>query len=75
VNVSYKCSCMTEEAIVAVADRIEGQDIMDWMDGEVGPALGRDHTARSPLCRETKTQYLKIAIDPGGGQLGTISRQ
>ena len=75
MNVSYKCGCMDAEVTIAVPDRRDGQDIVDWMENVVGEALGRDHRARSPQCRSDKTEYVKIEIDQSSGMIGRMSKQ
>lgn len=75
MNVSYKCACMAAEATIAVADRTDDQDVVFWVEQVVGSALSRDHSNRSPSCRETKTEYIKIEIDRAGASIGKVTRQ
>lgn len=65
MNVIYKCGCMAEEATVWVPDRKDDQDVLDWVERTMGHALAADHRARSPQCRETKTEYVKIPVGEG----------
>ena len=63
IEFRYKCQCMHEEAIVMVKERTADQDVIEWIDFVVRPALGKDHDHRSPLCRAAKVEYLKIPFD------------
>lgn len=61
--------------MVAVADRRNDQDIVDWVGNTVGHAIADDHRKRSPLCMSNVMEYAKFEVDPAGGPLGTITRQ
>lgn len=76
MNVTYKCRCMAEEVTIAVADRTEGQDVVDWVSGTVGRAIGADHRGRSPRCLSSTCEYIKFEVDPSGNTpMGTLPRQ
>lgn len=62
VYIPYKCSCMKEEAILVSREREVEEDILDFVD-HVQKILGEDHTKRSPFCRATAVEYIKIPMD------------
>lgn len=66
MNVSYKCTCMAKEVTVAVPDRPDEQDIVDWVGVTAANALGEDHRKRSPHCPATKVEFMKFEVDPTG---------
>jgi hypothetical protein len=65
VIVIYKCTCMTEEATIAVPERREDEDVGVWVQSVVGSALLLHHRENSPNCRSQVTEYVKIPIDNG----------
>lgn len=70
MEIRYKCRCMAKEAAIEVNDRLEGQDVVDWMKGEVTVEVSLDHRTRSPLCHETKMEYVKLPYDSESGRIG-----
>lgn len=70
----WKCRCMQDEAPIDVRARARGDDIADWMENVVTPAVTKAHRERSPLCRATALEYLKLPVPEGGGPVGS-SRQ
>lgn len=76
MNVIYKCACMEAEVPVFVRDRGEGEDVVHWVEQVIGAALATDHRARSPFCRATAVEYVKIPVDLGeDARIGRITRQ
>jgi hypothetical protein len=61
LTVFYKCSCMQDEGSFQMKARGEHEPIGDFME-RLGAALGRDHIARNPLCRETKVEYVRMLL-------------
>lgn len=70
VSIPYKCQCMNEEAVVLVPFRRKDENVIQWMDACVGPALSLDHRFRSPDCRSTKMEYAKIPLPENAPYLG-----
>jgi hypothetical protein len=69
MNVIYKCRCFEREREVVVPNRVPDTPIEAWM-GVVTECLSYDHTMRSPLCRATEMEYVKIPVSPGVEGLG-----
>jgi len=65
MNIFYKCTCMPAEVTLAVPDRIPDSHLMDWMDC-VTHCIFMDHRARSPVCRKTQMEYVKIPANETG---------
>lgn len=61
INLTYKCACMSCDAIVDVPERPPGSDLMLWM-GVVTATIAMDHGTRSPRCRSTAMQYVKTPL-------------
>lgn len=70
ISIRYKCRCMAKEAAVDIRDREDGEDIIRWMNCAVQPGLGEDHRRRSPSCRASKTEYVKIPARENAPFLG-----
>lgn len=60
MRVLYRCKCMDGEAGVEVRNRIEGEDVVYWVEQVVGAAVGADHRSRSPMCPSSTMEYVKI---------------
>lgn len=76
MNVVYKCRCMAAERTIACPDRVEGQDVVDWMEGSVTPAVAANHSRFSPRCFSRTMEYVKFEIDPSGETpIGNLPRQ
>lgn len=74
--VTYKCRCMAEEDTIFVRDRRDDEDVVHWVEHVVGQALAEDHRRRSPACRSSKTEYIKIPVDQGeNATVGRVTRQ
>jgi hypothetical protein len=69
-NVIYKCRCMTEEIAFEMPARRFNEDIADFME-RVKRWLGEDHSQRSPFCRETNVEYLKLPVPEDGRGIGS----
>lgn len=69
-TIIYKCSCMASEQSFEVPYRNEDEDVGRWMTLCVNPALYLHHRQHSPLCRATKTEYLKIHMPESAPQIG-----
>jgi len=69
-DIRYKCSCMQDEVTFSVTARRKHQDIKDWMENYVTPQLTKDHAKRSPLCRSTTVEYLKLPVPEDGRAIG-----
>jgi hypothetical protein len=70
ITIFYRCTCMAEEAVITVPSRRETEDIIQWMDNVVAPALYLDHRGRSPKCSEATMEYLKIPLPEGTASIG-----
>jgi hypothetical protein len=66
IDARYKCACMTQEALVLIAERRPNEDISDYM-GYVSMALSTDHRRRSPLCLAVTMEYVKLPADNPAG--------
>lgn len=62
IELAYKCSCMQDEQQFFVRERNDDEDIVDYMETVVRPALGIHHTKVSPLCQSPTVEYLKLPI-------------
>lgn len=60
VSVLYKCRCLRDEVTVRVRYREAKEDMDDWMEWVVQPAVQLDHAGRSPACQAAHIQYAKI---------------
>lgn len=70
VEVAYKCSCMTAEAIVHVPERHRADDLGEWVGETVGTIISIDHRQRSPLCQSRVMEYAKFPVPKDGGHIG-----
>lgn len=68
--VRYKCGCMPEEAAFEMPARRFNEDIADFMD-RMKKWLGEDHSLRSPFCRSSKTEYVKLPVPEDGRGIGS----
>lgn len=66
---------MPEEATIFVRDRRDDEDVVEWLEGVASEAIGDDHRERSPFCRATATEYVKIPVDKGdNATIGRLTR-
>ncbi len=70
VKIRYKCACLQDEVTLDIQARRPHQDIAEWMENIVTPALGVDHRKRSPICQATAVEYLKLAVPEDGRNIG-----
>lgn len=70
MKVMFKCRCMAAEAEITVRDRAAAEDIIDWMEDEVRPAVGRYHQQNSPQCTSTVAEYLKVPLPENAPFIG-----
>ncbi len=66
MDIFYKCECMAKEAKLTVPDRQPLGDLSQWLDA-IRVCLHMDHSARSPLCLATASDYVKLPYDPDLG--------
>lgn len=59
----YKCHCMQDQVTLTVRQRVAYENVVDWIEEVVRPALTEDHGKRSPLCFAGTVEYLKIPVD------------
>lgn len=65
IQVHYKCACLAAEVEIPVpARRGPAQHVVHWVETIVGHAIKADHEARSPKCRRTTMEYVKIPSPP-----------
>ena len=69
MKVRYKCNCMADEVEILVTDRHPDGDLMPWMN-LLTVAVTVDHGARSPRCRATALEYLKIPLASQDAPIG-----
>ena len=71
IGVRYSCAlCGLEDVEVAVRIRGRDEDVIQWMENAVMPALGRDHFNRSPECHPSTLTQVKIPVPPGTAMIG-----
>lgn len=70
IEIKYRCCCMVDEVPVMVPERADDQDVVDWVQQNVGYATFLDHRRRSPKCRSEKTDYVKIPAPENAPMLG-----
>lgn len=61
------CSCRT--IYFKVRYRRKDEDLLEWMEGVVRPAMGKAHSEQSPLCTATAAD-LKMPIPDGSPGIG-----
>lgn len=66
----YKCTCMKEEVTFEMPARRFNEDVADFME-RVQKWLGEDHSQRSPFCRATAVEYLKMPVPEDGRPIGS----
>lgn len=66
----YKCCCFAEEVSVSIPPRRADEKVEEWMSLCVQPALYLDHRVRSPLCKESTVEYLKIPMPENAEFIG-----
>lgn len=67
VEVFYSCDgCGLEDRKVFVRPRQTGEDLLSYIEKEVGEAVGLDHGLRSPRCQSRRMRDLKIPMDERG---------
>jgi hypothetical protein len=69
INVKYSCKlCGIIKRNVIIPERLENQDIKDYLENVVMISLAEDHQHVSPNCRPTHFQDLMIPYtDKGAG--------
>ncbi|OGA15873.1 MAG: hypothetical protein A3I63_01945 [Betaproteobacteria bacterium RIFCSPLOWO2_02_FULL_66_14] len=71
IGIRYSCAlCGLEDVEVAVRLREPEEDVIQWMEKAVTPALGRDHFNRSPRCQPSTLTQVKIPVPPGTTMVG-----
>lgn len=73
LDIIYKCRCMPKERTIQVRERLDDEDIIDFMH-HVQNAIGVDHNNLSPRCNATSMEYAKVPVDGdkvGGTRGGT----
>lgn len=73
IELKYKCACMGKEGSFFMRERLNDEDIEDYMN-RVIRAVDVAHNNVSPRCRATSVEYLKLPIEGekiGGAQGGT----
>lgn len=69
MKIMYKCHCLPEEVEIDVPNRVQGCDVIDWMD-TVTYCVSSDHRARNALCMTEKMEYVKIPLDNAAQGIG-----
>jgi hypothetical protein len=69
-TIRYKCSCMQDEAAFDMPARRFNEDTIDFM-GRVTKWLSDVHSQRSPFCRTSKCEYVKIPVPEDGRPIGS----
>jgi len=70
-TIAYKCSCMQDEGSFEMPARRFNEDTSDFLE-RMRRWLGDDHAQRSPFCRASKTEYVKIVMPEDGRPIGSI---
>jgi hypothetical protein len=68
-TIRYKCSCMKDEVAFDMPARRFNEDLERFMP-RMQKWLGEDHAQRSPFCRTSKTEYVKMEM-PEGRPIGS----
>lgn len=70
-EVQYSCKGCTDGGWVSVAvpERGEAQEIVDWFENVVRRAVSAAHAANSPHCTCT-TADIKLEVAPGATRIG-----
>lgn len=66
--------CAADKEPFLVRYRRTNEDIVEWVEGAVGPAMGAAHAKRSPLCMAQHVD-LMLPIDEAGGGIGMKPRR
>lgn len=70
IKLLYKCSCIASERVVEVRNKASDEDVVEWMEDLVTPAVSADHSKRSPHCRAFALEYLKIPVPENAPGIG-----
>lgn len=70
IEVRYKCACMPAEASIQVPFRNENEDVVQWMQNCLTPAIYLDHRRRSPNCRAAVMEYAKLPVPENARFIG-----
>ena len=71
ITCRYSCSlCGDERVSFEVPIRKTDQDILDWMETCVNPALTKEHGRRSPDCHPETMSRLMIPAPSGSPKIG-----
>lgn len=62
----YRCQCMKDEAEVEIPQRAEHTNVVFYIEKIVMKKVGADHHLRSPDCRATSVQDIKIPTTERG---------
>ena len=61
IRILYTCgACGLEDVGLDIRERGENEDVIQWMNDVVKPALGEDHRRRSPYCLASTLDAVKI---------------
>lgn len=74
IEIRYKCACMQDEVGVDVRQRLELEDIVNWVEVTVAAAVSNDHFKRSPRCFLGKTEYVKIPMAENAPFIGAAPK-
>jgi hypothetical protein len=61
ITCKYSCRCGIRDAEVEVPARTT-EEVVDWVERVLGAAIGADHMKRSPHCRATEMEHVKIPM-------------
>lgn len=71
IPVQYWCnSCGVRGATVIVRERFMTENVVEWLEGAVTPAISIDHRHKSPLCDAEKMTQVKIPLAGDGSRVG-----
>jgi hypothetical protein len=71
ITVLMNCeSCGLVNAKVFVPERLDGQDVTDWMSKVCVPANGEAHQMLSPTCHPKTITDIRIPLDKAGKGIG-----
>jgi hypothetical protein len=71
IRLKFKCQCQPEEQFFEVRDRLDSEDVVEWVEDAVRPALGIAHRAVSPTCMAPSVEYLGIPMPENADAIGT----
>jgi hypothetical protein len=72
IQCKYSCrKCGIHHQVVTVRQRGD-ENVVEWFERTVAPALSADHDQRSPLCIITELSEVMVPTPEGTDRIGTL---